>query len=227
MKGETNLSREEALKPGVFIDSDAPLIITTAMAHRGANPQETAQNLYLLTRDQIRYDPYVDYTDPDTYRASAVLNHGQGYCVGKASLFAALCRAAGIPAALGLADVRNHLATPDLLARIGTDIFHYHGFVALYLEERWLKVSPTFNATLCAKLGVAPLPFDGVNDALLQPFNDQGQHFMAYLKDHGRWQDVPFVPLLAEMQKLYPRITIKGGVRGASMEREAEHNRPA
>jgi transglutaminase-like putative cysteine protease len=227
MKGAVDLTREDALRSGRFVDSDAPTILEAASNHRGATPQETARKLYLLTRDQIRYDPYVDYTDPDTYRASAVLKAGHGYCVGKASLFAALCRAAGIPAALGLADVRNHLATPELLERVGTDVFHYHGFVAIHLDGHWLKVSPTFNATLCAKLGVAPLPFDGASDALLQPFSEQGQQFMAYLKDHGRWQDVPFRPLLTEMQRLYPRITMKGGLRGASMEREAERHGPA
>lgn len=227
MKGIAELARADALRPGHFIDSNAPAVIEAASIHRGATPQETARQLYLVTRDRIRYDPYVDYTDPETYRASAVLKAGHGYCVGKASLFAALCRAAGIPAALGLADVRNHLATPELLERIGTDVFHYHGFVAVQLDGHWLKVSPTFNASLCAKLGVDPLPFDGTRDALLQPFNDRGQQFMAYLEDHGRWQDVPFAPLLAEMQRLYPRITMKGGLRGASMEREAEHHGPA
>lgn len=227
MKGLTELSISDALKPGHFIDSDAASIVAAAAAHRGSSPQETARNLYLLTRDQIRYDPYVDYTDPATYRASAVLAEGSGYCVGKASLYAALCRAAGIPAALGLADVRNHLATPELLARVGTDVFHYHGFVAVKPGDRWLKVSPTFNETLCTKLGVAPLPFNGESDALLQPFNDAGQQFMAYLVDHGRWQDVPFTPLLAEMQRLYPGLTMKGGLRGASMDREAERQRPA
>lgn len=226
MKGATTLSGIEALQPGRFIDSDAPSIIETAQQYRRATPNETAQALYEFVRDGIRYDPYVDYTDPETYRASGVLKSGFGYCVGKASLYAALCRAASIPAALGLADVRNHLATPELLARVGTDIFHYHGFVMVKPDERWLKVSPTFNASLCHKLGVGVLEFDGKTDALLQPFNQAGQQFMAYLKDHGVFQDVPFEPLLAEMKRLYPRITMPGGLRHASMEDEASrHNR--
>lgn len=221
MKGQAQLSETEALTPGAFIDSDASAIVDAAHAHRRATQAETARALYLFTRDGIRYDPYVDYTDPDTYRASAVLKKGSGYCVGKASLFAALCRAAGIPAALGLADVRNHLATPELLARVGTDIFHYHGFAAVKPGSEWLKVSPTFNAELCAKLGVGVLEFDGTQDALLQPHDARGRQFMAYLADHGQFQDVPFVPLLEEMTRLYPGLTMPGGLRGASMDREA------
>lgn len=221
MKGANAISIEDALRPGDFIDSAAPEIIGAARWHSASNPAETARALYLFTRDQVRYDPYVDFTDPDTYRASAVLKKGIGYCVGKASLFAALCRAAGIPAALGLADVRNHLATPELLARVGTDVFHYHGFVAVKPGAQWLKVSPTFNASLCEKLGVGVLDFDGTQDALLQPHDRGGRQFMAYLADHGVWQDVPFEPLLAEMKRLYPGLTMKGGLRGASMDEEA------
>lgn len=221
MKGATAISDADALQPGIFIDSDAPAIVEAARENLATSPIETARALYAYTRDAIRYDPYVDYTDPETYRASSVLRQRVGYCVGKASLYAALCRAAGIPAALGLADVRNHLATPELLERIGTDIFHYHGFVMVKPADRWLKASPTFNASLCERLGVGVLEFDGRSDALLQPFNQAGQHFMAYLNDHGVWQDVPFTPLLSEMKRLYPRITMPGGLRHASMEDEA------
>lgn len=226
MKGGTHLSDSEALRPGLFIDSDAPAIVEAARAHGRESAIETAKALYLFVRDAIRYDPYVDYTDPGTYRASAVLKAGSGYCVGKASLYAALCRAAGLPAALGLADVRNHLATPELLERVGTDVFHYHGFVTVKPGPQWLKVSPTFNASLCQKLGVGILEFDGVQDALLQQHDQHGRQFMAYLTDHGVWQDVPFEALLMEMKRLYPGLTMEGGLRGASMEQEAARQPP-
>ncbi len=78
----------------------------------------------------------MDYTDLETYRASSVLQRGRGYCVGKAALYAALCRAAGIPARVGFADVRNHLATRRLLEAVGTDLFAWHGYVELQLNGR-------------------------------------------------------------------------------------------
>jgi transglutaminase-like putative cysteine protease len=205
---------------GSFIDSDHPAIREKSRSLAGATPQETAVALYLAVRDGIRYDPYGDYLDPETFRASSVLEAGRGYCVGKASLFAALCRAAGIPARVGLADVRNHLATPRLLEAVGTDIFYYHGYAEVDLGGRRLKVSPTFNATLCEKLGVAPLPFDGETDALLQAHDASGRTFMAYLNDHGTFEDVPVEMIEAEMKRLYPQLCVPGGLRG-SMENEA------
>jgi transglutaminase-like putative cysteine protease len=171
-------------------------------------------------RDGIRYDPYVDYTDRESYRASSVLAKGQAYCVGKASLYVALCRASGIPARLGLADVKNHLATPRLLEAVGTDVFAYHGYVEIMPADRWIKATPTFNVSLCQKLGVPPLEFDGEADALLQPFDAAGREFMSYIVQHGTFFDVPAKFLISEMTRLYPRLCQPGGLRG-NMEAES------
>ena len=213
-------TEDAALRPGTFIDSDHPAVCATAQRLMADGPTATAVALYAFVRDAIRYDPYVDYTDPAIWRASAVLAAGAGYCVGKASLYTALCRAAGIPAMLGLADVRNHLATPRLLEATGTDLFSYHGFSEIRLGERMLKVSPIFNASLCERLGVEPLAFDGEEDALMQPADRAGRTFMVYEADHGRFDDVPAEMLLPEMARLYPRLAVPGGLRGR-METEA------
>jgi len=205
---------DPALRPGAFIDSDHPSVQATAQQLTADAPTATAVALYAFVRDAIRYDPYVDYTDPAIWRASAVLAAGSGYCVGKASLYTALCRAAGIPAMLGLADVRNHLATPRLLEATGTDLFSYHGFSEIRLGERMLKVSPIFNASLCERLGVEPLAFDGEVDALMQPADRSGRTFMVYEADHGRFADVPAQMLLPEMARLYPKLAVPGGLRG-------------
>jgi transglutaminase-like putative cysteine protease len=170
-------------------------------------------------RDGVRYDPYIDYTDPETYRASSVLAKGHGYCVGKASLYVALCRATGIPARLGLADVKNHLATPRLLEAVGTDLFAYHGYVEIKLGQGWIKATPTFNVSLCERLGVPPLEFSGEADALLQPFDAKGREFMSYVTQHGTFFDVPAKFLIGEMIRLYPKLCQPGGLRG-DMERE-------
>jgi transglutaminase-like putative cysteine protease len=159
------------LSPAEFIDGDHERVQAKAVEIAGAiqSPVEKARALYTLVRDGIRYDPYVDYSDPETYRASSVLERGHAYCVGKASAYVALCRAVGIPARLGLADVKNHLATPRLLEAVGTDVFAYHGYVEIMPGREWVKATPTFNVTLCQKLGVPPLEFSGEDDALLQP----------------------------------------------------------
>ena len=210
------------LSPAEYIDSDHESI--RARAHQivgsTADPVQKARALHDAVRDGIKYDPYVDYNDHETYRASSVLERGASYCVGKASLYAALCRAVGIPARLGLADVKNHLATPRLLEAVGTDLFAYHGFVEVMPRETWIKATPTFNVTLCQKLGVPTLDFSGDKDALLQPFDSSGREFMSYVAQHGTFFDVPVKFLISEMRRIYPKLTQPGGLRG-SMETEA------
>ena len=209
------------LSPGEYVDSDHPAVRAAAarLAPSGASPVEQARALYVAVRD-IYYD-YVDHSDLEVYRASSVLAAGRGYCVGKASLYAALCRARGIPARVAFADVKNHLATPRLLERVGTDLFAWHGFTEILLDSRWVKASPTFNAGLCEKLGVKPLEFDGKTDAILQPFDGAGRTFMRYVKFHGAFHDVPAQFLKDEMARLYPKLD---GMTG-DMQREAAEAR--
>ena len=210
------------LSPAEFIDSDHAAVRAKASALAGAvsDPVERARVLYRAVRDDIRYDPYIDYTNPETYRASSVLAQGHAYCVGKASLYVALCRASGIPARLGLADVKNHLATPRLLELVGTDVFAYHGYVEVMPGHEWIKATPTFNVSLCQKLGVPPLDFSGESDALLQPFDAKGREFMSYVAQHGTFFEVPVKFLISEMTRLYPKLCRPGGLRG-NMEEES------
>jgi transglutaminase-like putative cysteine protease len=218
---QTDSSLRLYLSPAEFIDSDHANVRTKAAETVGSvsGPVERARVLYRAVRDGIRYDPYIDYTSPETYRASSVLAQGRGYCVGKASLYVALCRASGIPARLGLADVKNHLATSRLLEIVGTDVFAYHGYVEIMPGRKWIKATPTFNVSLCQKLGVPPLEFSGDSDALLQPFDGSGREFMSYIARHGTFFDVPVKFLIGEMTRLYPKLSRPGGLRG-NMEEE-------
>jgi len=218
---QTNPGLRLYLSPAEFIDSDHEDVRAKAKAVVGriSDRIEQARVLYGAVRDEIRYDPYIDSTDPETYRASSVLAKGHGYCVGKASLYVALCRAVGIPARLGLADVKNHLATPRLLETVGTDVFAYHGYVEIMPGRTWIKATPTFNVSLCRKLGVPPLEFSGDSDALLQPFDANGREFMSYIAQHGTFFDVPAKFLIGEMVRLYPKLCRPGGLRG-DMEEE-------
>jgi transglutaminase-like putative cysteine protease len=191
------------LAPAEFIDSGHPLVSAKAreLCASTGTRRDAARAVFYFVRD-LRYEGG-DFEDPAIYRASCVLAAGHGYCVGKAALCAALARAAGIPARIGFADVRNHLASPRLLAAMGTDIFAWHGYSQLFLGGRWISVSPTFDPGTCRRAGVAPLEFDGEHDALLQSFDVTGAT-MAYLKRHGIFHDVPAQFLAAEMPRLYP-----------------------
>ena len=207
--------------PAEYVDSDHPAIrafveqtVTPDMA-----PAEKARRFYLAARE-IRYDPDLDYSDLEIYRASSVLQAGSAYCVGKASLFAAFCRAAGIPARVAFADVINHLSSEKLREKMGTNYFAWHGFTEVLLDDRWVKASPTFNSTLCSRFGVAPLDFDGGADALLQAHDGEGRTFMQYEVLHGAFHDVPAKFLVAEMARLYPSLKGSRGPSAGGMENE-------
>jgi transglutaminase-like putative cysteine protease len=191
------------LAPAEYVDSDHPLVTARARAlcADAGTRRDAARAVYYFVRD-LRYEGG-DFEDLEIYRASSVLAARHGYCVGKAALCAALARAAGIPARLGFADVRNHLASPRLLAAMATDVFAWLAYTQLLLRGRWVSVSPTFDTDTCRRAGVAPLEFDGVHDALLQSF-DGSTATMDYIKRHGLFHDVPARFLAAEMPRLYP-----------------------
>ncbi|WP_249011230.1 transglutaminase-like domain-containing protein [Conexibacter sp. DBS9H8] len=194
--------------PTAFIDSDHDRVgAFVARVIDGAHDDRTrAQRLFAAVRDEIRYDPYSLATDPTEYRASTVLARGSAYCVPKAVLLTAAARAAGIPARLGFADVRNHLQSERLAAAMTTDLFVYHGFSVLWIDGTWLKASPAFNTDLCVRFGVAPLDFDGRGHALLHAFTGDGRRHMEYVRDRGTRQDLPLGEILATYAEHYPGV---------------------
>lgn len=197
-----------SLSPARFIDSDHPLVVDFAERWRGASrdPREQAVNLYRAVRDEIRYNPYVFSADHETLKASHALAAGESYCVPKALLLAACARHCGIPARIGLADVRNHLSTPRLIEMLRSEVFAMHGYTELFLEGRWLKATPAFNLALCRMFKVAPLEFDGRTDSVFHPFNAKGERYMEYLVDHGQFDDLPVELFFAHLRQCYPHL---------------------
>jgi len=198
----------EYLEPGRFIDSDHPALVEFAEKFRGVSrdAREQAVSLYYAVRDEIRYNPYVFSRDVESLKASYALQAGESYCVPKANVLAACARHCGIPARIGLADVRNHLATPRLLEMLRSEVFAMHGYTELYLNGRWVKATPAFNLALCQLLKVAPLEFDGHHDSVFQPYNEQGQRHMEYLREHGHFADVPVALFFSHLQQCYPHL---------------------
>lgn len=198
----------EYLSPGRFIDSDHPSVVEFAEKHRGASrdPIVQAVNLYYAVREAVRYNPYTFSRDPETLCGSFALATGESYCVPKATLLAGCARHCGIAARIGLADVRNHLSTPRLVALLKSDVFAMHGYTELYLQGRWVKATPAFNAQLCEVFDVPALEFDGVNDSVFHAFNRQGQQSMEYLVDHGQFADVPEAFFYQHLQQCYPHL---------------------
>ncbi len=162
-------------------------------------------------RDGIRYDPYSITGDPADYRASTVLAQRAAYCIPKAVALTALARAVGIPARLGFADVRNHLASQKLLARLGTDLFIFHGYTEFRLAGRWVKATPAFNIELCERFGVRPLDFDGRGGALFHEYSSDGRRHMEYVADRGTFADLPLQEILAAFAACYGHVLAGAG----------------
>jgi transglutaminase-like putative cysteine protease len=194
------------LQPGRFVDSAHPKVIEFARAHgRGADARERGVALYYAVRDQIRYNPFQNFLLDESYRGSVCIERLMGWCVSKAALLAGCARAIGIPARVAFADVKNHLTTPELTAKMGTDLFVFHGYSELHLDGRWVKATPAFNLSLCTKFRVKPLEFDGRTDSIFHPFDEDNRRHMEYLRDRGAFADVPADEIKRVFSETYPR----------------------
>lgn len=198
---------KEFLEPGRFIDSDHAAVVRFSNKHAaGSSPTDRAVALYYAVRDEIRYNPFLDFSDLAAYRASSVLEADEGFCVGKAALLAAVARAAGIPARVGFADVKNHLTTPRLAETMGTDLFVFHGYAELHLEGKWVKATPAFNVALCRRFRVKPLEFDGREDSVFHAFDEDERRHMEYVRDRGSFADVPAAEIQRVFSETYPNF---------------------
>ncbi len=186
------------------IDSTHPEVAAFARAHaQGLGERARAVALVHAVRDAFRYDPYrIDLSLPGM-RASTVIAGGHGWCVPKATLLAAVARAAGIPARLGFADVRNHLSTQRMRETMKTDLFVWHGYTELWLGGAWRKATPAFNLSLCQKFGLLPLDFDGVHDSIYHPFDLAGNRHMEYVRERGSFDDLPLAQIVRDMRAVY------------------------
>jgi transglutaminase-like putative cysteine protease len=193
------------LAPTALIDSDHADVVAFAARHAtGASDRERGVSLYYAVRDGFRYDPYRVDTSPQGMRASTVIACGYGWCVPKAALLAAASRAAGIPARLGYADVRNHLATERMRQAMQTDLFIWHGYTEMWLDGAWRKATPAFNRELCDRFGLLPLEFDGRDDSIYHPFDKAGNRHMEYVNQRGSFDDMPLAQIVSDIERLYP-----------------------
>jgi transglutaminase-like putative cysteine protease len=164
--------------------------------------------LFYAVRDGWRYDPFSLRLAPEEYVATNVLAAGRGYCITKAILLVAAARAVGIPAAIGLSDVVNHLTTEKLRARMGgKTTFIDHAYAGLCVEGQWVKAVPAFNIDLCRRFDVRPTEFDGRSDALYQEYDAQDRRHIEYVKHHGMWSDFPYDKVNADFRAFYPPST--------------------
>jgi transglutaminase-like putative cysteine protease len=202
--GMTETPTPASYAPTALIDSDHPAVLAFARQHaQGSSQRERAVSLYRAVRDGFRYDPYRLDLSPQGMRASTVLAQGYGWCVPKAVLLVAACRAAGIAARPGFADVRNHLSTERMRQTMKTDLFIWHGYADIWLDGQWIKATPAFNLSLCERFGLLPLEFDGCSDSIYHPFDSAGNRHMEYVRQRGAFDDLPLAQIVADFEQVY------------------------
>ncbi len=197
------------LKPTYYIDYDSPLISRMSEKIVSSHPDEKARTVFNFVRDRIIYNPYSAFYLPEQYPASRTLERGEGFCIQKAVLLAALARAHGIPARLVFADIKNYLIPPKLWNIMKTNIFAFHGYNELYIDGRWVKVTPTFDIGMCQRLNLKPVEFDGHNPAIFHSHDLSGRLHIEYINDHGHFADLPFETVVNGFSRAYTEDMIK------------------
>ena len=196
-----------------FLDADNPAMREFASEKAGieGTERDRAVRLFYAVRDGLRYDPYAAILVRDYFRASHTLQAGRGFCIQKGAVLTAGLRAIGIPARPGYADVTNHLASPRLLELLGSNLFVWHNYVEVWLEDTWVKCTPAFNLELCQKFNTLPLDWDGRTHSLFHEFDAAGNKHMEYVEDHGTYSDLPYEAIEAGFLSVYAKAYAPGG----------------
>lgn len=197
---------EIALKESYFLDHSSKEIQELVHEFRGKSTFEIIEQLYVKVRDSWRYNAYVIGIEDKDYVASNIYHKKEAHCIDKAILYTAGLRALGVPSKLRLAKVSNHIAVERLVNKLGTNELAPHGLVEVYNGENWVKCSPAFNKELCDLYNVAPLDFNGKEDAIMQEYNNDNAKFMQYLEDYGSFDDVPLEFIKETFKNQYPTL---------------------
>ena len=185
--------REKYLNPTPMIDCGHKTVQEKAneVAKGQKGVIEKASRLFYFVRDEIKYNPYLPRYLPEHFRASDTLARREGFCVQKAVLLVALCRAVGIPGRLRFAIIKNHLLPGKVAELLNTNVLPDHGYTELYINDQWVKATPTFDLETCQKNRIIPVEFDGIHDAKFHPHTQDGKFHIEYILERGSFEDVP------------------------------------
>lgn len=167
--------------------------------------KEQAIMMYNKVRDYFIYDPYHLDLRHEGLRSSVILRKRRAWCVEKSIVMATALRALNIPTKLGYGIVVNHIGVDRLTKILKRKEIVFHGYVSVYLNDKWVKATPAFDYGVCRLSGVEPLEWDGENDALLQAYQGD-KEFMEYTHFYGEFNDVPVSLMNEEMKKYYPHL---------------------
>ncbi|SHG48180.1 Transglutaminase-like superfamily protein [Thermosyntropha lipolytica DSM 11003] len=197
---------EEYLQSDYCVNYDHPLIQNFIKDNNimQLSPVERAVKLFYIVRDDIAYNMYAAFErDGHAYQASTILKKANGWCLQKAILLCALARAAEIPTRFVMVTMKNHKAQEEVFKTLGTNIFTPHTFNEFYLNGKWVKADATFDKNLCQKAGDPAVEFDGVNDALLPPYDLNGNRLIEYIEYLGTYSSIPWQLVIDKSREVY------------------------
>ena len=99
---------------------------------------------------------------------------------------------------------------------MGTNIMHYHGYSEVYLNNKWVKLTPSFDKETAIRGGFLPMcEFDGEKDAVFPPYDDEGNLFGEYVYDRGVHADLPLNEIDKVFEEKYEmyRMFLNGAVK--------------
>lgn len=133
-------------KESLLVDHQHPLVrkIAEKITEGYYSPESRVVAIFDYVRDHIKFG----FTPVwDRVKASEVIAGGEGYCVPKATLFVALCRAADIPARLHFGDIDLRIMYGIFPPFLMTFLPRYasHAWAEVRLDGRWKSIDSYIN----------------------------------------------------------------------------------
>ncbi|MCY7294987.1 acyl-CoA dehydrogenase family protein [Alteromonas sp. a30] len=200
------------LAPKKVFDSEhenVKAFVDKALGNEQLSEREIAVKLYYAVRDKIAYEVFDTDMGEVGLRASSVVKAKKGFCLHKGILFAAACQSKGLESRLVASRVTNHISTPELQDLVGGEVF-LHWYNEVKVDGKWLKVAPVFNKLLCKLYAIEPLEFDGVSDAVVQPYKGDSQ--MNYLGSPVVFDNPSPEELIALVRTHHPKMVTPSGM---------------
>jgi len=206
----------EDMKPYLCVselfDYDKEIVNEKALeiTQNSKNDAEKASALFYWVRNEIKYNmkTYLP-NDKTNFIASETLKRKHGFCVSKSILLSTFARAVNIPARIHLVDLINHKISQKVIDFMETDVMYYHGYSELFFNNKWVKLTPSFDPDTAIKGGFIPMvEFDGENDAVFPKFDHDGNKYGEYILDRGVHADLPLDEIDVVFEKHYPKYAI-------------------
>lgn len=190
-----------------YRDTAVERFIEKAGCYTEANVAKAVERLHDAVRDSIDYNVF-DVPLHSGLSASEVVTEASGFCLHKSILFVAACRGIGVPAMLCSDVVTNHVADAAMIDLVGGEEF-LHWYTQIYLNGRWIKAAPIFNALLCTLYGIEVLRFNP-NGGSIEQRNSESTK-MVYQGRARSYTDPKMPELLRVIQEKHPKMVTECG----------------